>query len=158
MTEDFFEKHELSLWIFACGISNVILLLLGGGGACFVVIISIQTFTGELSTEQFGISLTIIEVLMALAITLSNIFIFRGKPRALVVNKLIAYVQITSYFLFAIIFEHEDKWLGLFFGVLPLMSLWLMSTSKHRAFVGYHEALHKDPVGFRQKLLDRALS
>ncbi len=155
MADDFFENHELSLWIFSYGISNIILLLLGGGVACFLMVMSIHVLTGELSAEQFGISLTIVEVLMALAIMVPNVLIIRGKPSALAVNKIMVCVQIASYLLFAMTFDQENKWFGLAFGVLPFLSLWLMSTPRYRAFIAYHEALHKDPIGFREKLLQR---
>lgn len=155
MTDDFFDNHEFSLWIFAYGISNIILLLLGGGGACLVIILSIQAFTGELSTEVFGISLTTAEVLMTLAITITNLMLIRGKPNALAVNRLITYIQITCYILFAITFKHEHKWFGMAFLLFPLLSIWIMSTSKFRAFVAYHKALHKNPTDFRKRLLQR---
>lgn len=155
MAEDYFKKHELSLWIFAIGISVIMTILIGGGIAVILLTFLLAQNINHFSTMEYFALAGALGVTIALTTSITNILIIRGRPYGVKVNTYNVYFQIMCYLLFAIAFEHEDKWIGMLFSVLPFLSLWLMSTKKYHAFVAYHEALHKDPIGFREKLLKR---
>ncbi|SON51977.1 hypothetical protein [Vibrio tapetis] len=155
MTDNFFKNHELSLWIFAVGVLVIMTILIGGGIAVFLLTIILERYVGYFSIMEYFALAGIFSILMVLITSIANLLIIKGKPRAKQLNIINIYFQIVCYLLFAMTFEHEDKWLGVLFGVLPLLSLWLMSTQKYHAFVAYYEALYQDPAGFREKLLQR---
>ncbi|MGF1727487.1 hypothetical protein [Photobacterium nomapromontoriensis] len=155
MIDDFFERHELSIWIFVTGISVIMLPIFGGGLICPLVIGLLQQLLGKFTAEEFGVLLVSLELIMSLFIAIPNILIIRGRSGAVKINKIIINIQLTCYIVVAILLEHEYKWFFIMFVFFPLLASWLMSTARYQAFVAYHEALHKDPVGFRQRLLDR---
>ncbi|SON51980.1 hypothetical protein [Vibrio tapetis] len=155
MTDNFFKNHELSLWIFAVGITVIMSILIGGGIAVILLTFVLAQHIDYFSTMEYFVFAGALGVIMSLTTSITNLLIIRGRAYAVGINIINIYFQICCYILFAVFLEHKDKWQGLVFSILPFLSLWLMSTPRYRAFVAYHEALHKDPIGFRQKLLER---
>ncbi|NMH66499.1 hypothetical protein [Shewanella salipaludis] len=152
MSDNFFEKHEFSMGMFAAGIAVIMFIMFGAGIVCPLAILSLQTLFGEFTSKEFGILFTSSVVIMTLIIVVPNVLIFRGKPRAAKVNQINIYFQLVCYSLLSLTFEHQYKWVFLSFVIFPLLANWLMVSAKYQAFLAYHEALRKDPIGFRRSL------
>ncbi|MCE9686349.1 hypothetical protein LZP73_09005 [Shewanella sp. AS16] len=152
MPNNFFEKHEFSMGMFAAGIAVIMFIMFSAGVVCFLAILSLQTLFGEFTSKEFGILLVSSELIMTLSIVVPNVLIFRGKPRAAKVNKINIYFQFVCYLLFLFTFENKNDWFLLSFVIFPLLANWLMASAKYQAFLAYHEALRKDPIGFRRSL------
>ncbi|SON51978.1 hypothetical protein [Vibrio tapetis] len=157
MKDDFFENHELSIWIFFVGIAVIISMMIGGGVTIPLLLFTLEQLIGEFTPKMYGIHFVLLVITMTLFTVVPSLFIIRGKKALVKVNKMTIFIQVVIYCFALVIYEHEYKYFFLSFVSFPLLALWLMSTPKYRAFVAYHEALHKDPIGFRQKLLDRAI-
>ncbi|WP_411994085.1 hypothetical protein [Agarivorans sp. DSG3-1] len=155
MTDSFFKKHELSMWIFVVGISVIMTIIIGGGIATVLVVELFQEIFGKFTVDEYLAFNGVLGLTITLIIVATNVLIIRGRPHAVKVNRLNVYFQLASYLLYALIVEHDDKWFGLMFIAFPLLASWLMSSAKYQAFVAYHEALRKNPVEFRQALQKR---
>ncbi|MGF1727486.1 hypothetical protein [Photobacterium nomapromontoriensis] len=156
MIDDFFEKHEISILTFVAGISVIMLIMFGGGMAAFIAVASTEHLVGEFSSKQLLTYIVALEIMMNAVIVIPNVLIIVfGKPQAVIVNKINLYFQFTCYSLYILTFGHDIEWFCAIFITFSLLAYWLMSTAKYQAFVAFYEALRKDPVGFRQRLLDR---
>ncbi|NMH66970.1 hypothetical protein [Shewanella salipaludis] len=152
MSDNFFEKHEFSMGMFAAGIAGIMFIMFGGGMASFLVVLSMQKLLGEFTSTELVSYVGILELIMNFCIVVPNILILRGKPRAAKVNQVNIYFQLVCYSLAALTLEHQNKWFCLSFVIFPLLANWLMASAKYQACLAYHEALRKDPIGFRRSL------
>ncbi|GDY25099.1 hypothetical protein AHAT_09890 [Agarivorans sp. Toyoura001] len=155
MSDSFFDKYENSLLNFVVGITVIMFIMFGAGVLCPLLILLAQQFVGEFTPKEFGTFFLVCILVMTLCIVVPNILIVRGKPIAAKINLWNIYFQLACYSLLLLLFKHEYKWLFLSFVSFPLLAYWLMLTTKYKAFVSFYEALRKDPVGFREKLLER---
>lgn len=155
MSDNFFEKHDLSIGMFVVGIAVIMLILISAGIVCFLMILTLQTLLGKFTSEVFGILLVSSELIMTLSIVIPNILIIRGRPKAVKVNQINIYIQLICYLLFLLTFQNKNDLFLLIFVILPLFANWLMLSTKYQAFLAYHEALRKDPIGFRQSIAKR---
>ncbi|SON51979.1 hypothetical protein [Vibrio tapetis] len=158
MKNDFFESHELTPWIFVIGISVIMTLIIGGGAACFLLLLTVHQVLGYFTIGEYLAAGYVLGIVMTISTSITNILIFRGKPKATIINKIYLYFQLAGYFIVLLIFEDDYKWFFMSCSIFSILAGWLISTPRYHSFVAFYEALHKDPVGFRQKLLDRALS
>ncbi|MCE9686348.1 hypothetical protein LZP73_09000 [Shewanella sp. AS16] len=152
MPDNFFEKHEFSMGMFAAGIAVIMFIMFGGGMASLLVVLSMQQLLGEFTSKELVSYVGILELIMNFCIVVPNVLILRGKPRAAKVNQINIYFQLICYSLLSLTFEHQYKWVFLSFVIFPLLANWLMVSAKYQAFLAYHEALRKDPIGFRRSL------
>ncbi|QLE86648.1 hypothetical protein FLM48_17155 [Shewanella sp. Scap07] len=156
MTDNFFEEYDFSLWIFAVGITVIMLLIISTGVIAPLLLLSLQSIVGEFSNQTFGILLLSIELVIALPLIIANLLVIRGKANAVIVNKASIFFNLVSYLFIAMVLEHEYKWFFMMLISLPVLARVLMQTQKYAAYVAYFEALHRNPQEFREALFRRS--
>lgn len=151
--DDFFDNHDINLGVFAVGLVVIMSLIIGGGVVGVLIVESFQQVFGGLSIDIFLALVGALELAMCIAVIIPNIMIVRGKPNAAKANRVHAYVQVTCYLL-ALLALINDRKMGLVFAsIFPLFTIYLMSTNRYQIFIGFYEAIHKDPEGYRRRVL-----